>query len=89
MNPVTQALGNDLFRMLPTATDLPVTNGTDRGLGLGHVYKMLEIRSTSKAKVEPLVVACLLNLDVGTLLEADDLEVRMQSYEFIEKISES
>lgn len=78
MNPVTQALGNELFRMLQTATDLPVTNGTDRSLELGYVYKIIQIRGTLKAKDEPLVMASLLNLDVGTLLEADDLEVRMQ-----------
>lgn len=77
MNRVTPVLVNELFPLQPYATNLPVANSINSRLELGHIDEMMKIHGILKAKDERLVMASLLNLDVGMRLEVGSLEVRM------------
>lgn len=87
LNPVTQVLGNEFHRLLQSSSVKAAVPEEQRTLELGHVYRMLRIRSTSKARDEAIVIAGLLNVDVGSMLKTNDPEARMRIlYKTLKKV---
>ncbi|OJD38717.1 het domain protein [Diplodia corticola] len=72
------ALGNELLRLLRSSSVLAGVPEESKALELGHVCRMLRVRTTSKARDEAVVIAGLLNVDVGPILESRVPEDRMR-----------
>lgn len=75
-NPVTGVLGNSFMSLLKLRSTVPAAS---TGLRLGHVYRMLSFRTSSRTSDEVLAIAGLFNVDTLSFHKLDAGE-RMRNF---------
>jgi hypothetical protein len=76
ISPITQVVLNEFKKLLTYRSDIPIDQ---KEVQLGDIYRLLRLRSTSKAGDETLTIAGLFSIDAAILVQAP-VEDRMKLF---------